>query len=326
MKAMVWTGYGPPEVLQMQEVETPVPEENEVRVRIHATTVTAGDCEMRTLRLPMFLGLPMRFYAGFFRPVRMTILGQEFAGEVESVGEKVTRFAAGDRVFGVPGFSLGGYAEYICVAESGSDAVLAAMPANLSYEQAAAVPFGGMESLHFLRKARVQSGEHVLVNGAGGSIGTFGVQLAKYYGAQVTAVDSAAKLDMLRSIGADQVVDYTQEDFTQRGESYDVIFDVIGKSPYAASLRALKPNGRYVLANPRLSHLARRLFSSPPGGRQVISATAVRTTEDLLFLKDLVEAGKLKTVIDRTYPLEQMVEAHKYVETGRKQGNLIVTI
>jgi NADPH:quinone reductase-like Zn-dependent oxidoreductase len=326
MKAIVWTRYGPPEVLQLQEVETPVPEENEVRVKIHATTVTAGDCEVRGLKLPLWLRLPMRAYAGFRRPVRLTILGQEFAGEVESVGKEVTRFAAGDQVFGAPGFSLACYAEYIRLPEAGSDAVLAPMPSNMSYEQAAAVPFGAMEALHFLKKAQIRSGEQVLINGAGGSIGTFGVQLAKYYGAQVTAVDSAGKLDMLRSIGADDVVDFAREDFTNRGVEYDVIFDVIGKSPYAASLRSLKPKGRYLLANPQPSHLMRRLFSSQAGGRKVISGAAVRKTEDLLFLKELIEAGRLETVIDRTYPLEQMVAAHQYVETGQKQGNLIITV
>jgi NADPH:quinone reductase-like Zn-dependent oxidoreductase len=200
------------------------------------------------------------------------------------------------------------------------------MPASMSYEEAAAVPFGAMEALHFLKKAHIQSGEQVLINGAGGSIGTFGVQLTKYYGAQVTAVDSAAKLDMLGSIGADRVIDYTQEDFTRNGERYDVIFDVIGKSPYTGSLRSLTPNGRYVLANPRLSYLLRGLLRSKAGGRKVISGAAVRRTEDLLFLKEFIEAGSLKTVIDRTYPLEQMVEAHRYVESGQKLGNLIVTV
>ena len=326
MKAIVWTRYGPPEVLQLQEVETPVPKDNEVRVKIHATTVTAGDCEVRSLKMPLWLRLPMRVYAGLRRPVRLTILGQEMAGEVESVGKRVTRFKVGDPVFGAPGFGLGCYAEYICLPEAGEDAVLAAKPANMSFEEAAAIPFGGLEALHFLRKARIQEGEQILVNGGGGSIGTFGVQLAKYYGAEVTAVDSTAKLDMLRSIGADRVIDYTQADFTQSGETYDVIFDAIGKSPYGPSMQALKPNGRYVLANPRPSHLLRGLFSSTAGDKRVISGATVRKTEDLLFLKQLIEAGVLRTVIDRTYPLEQTAEAHRYVETGRKKGNLVITI
>jgi NADPH:quinone reductase-like Zn-dependent oxidoreductase len=326
MKAIVWTRYGSPDVLQLQQVETPVPKENEVRVRIRATTVTAGDAEVRSLSLPLWLRLPMRAYAGFFRPVRLTILGQEFAGDVESVGKQVTRFRVGDSVFGAPGFGLGCYAEYICVPEAGGDAVLAAKPANMSYEEAAAVPFGGMEALHFLRQAEIQHGEHVLINGAGGSIGTFGVQLAKYYGAEVTAVDSAGKLDMLRSIGADRVIDYRQEDFTLGGETYDVIFDVIGKSQYGRSMRSLRPNGRYVLANPRPSHVLRGLGSTVSGGKKVISGAAVRRTKDLLFLKGLIEAGAIQTVIDRTYPLEQMAEAHRVVEARGKLGNLIITV
>lgn len=326
MKAVVWTRYGPPEVLQLREVVTPIPKDDEVRVRIHATTVTAGDCEVRGLNMPLWLRLPMRAYAGLWKPVRLTVLGQELAGEVESVGRHVTRFKVGDPVFGTPGFGLGCYAEYICLPEAGDDAVLAAKPANISYDEAAAIPFGAMEALHFLRKARIEAGERILINGAGGSIGTFGVQIAKHHGAEVTAVDSAVKLDMLRSIGADRVVDYTQEDFTRSGETYDVIFDVIGKSPYAGSMRSLKPNGRYVLANPRPSHRLRGLFSTMGGGRKVISGSAVRKNEDLLFLKALIEAGVIRTVIDRTYPLEEMVEAHRYVETGEKQGNLIIAV
>jgi NADPH:quinone reductase-like Zn-dependent oxidoreductase len=326
MKAIVWTRYGPPEVLQLQEVETPVPQEDEVRVRIRATSVTAGDTEVRSLNMPLWLRLPMRAYAGLRRPVRLTILGQEFAGEIESVGAQVTRFKVGDSVFGAPGFGLGCYAEYICMPEAGEESVLAVQPANMSYEQAAAVPFGAMEALHFLRKAEVRSGEHILINGAGGSIGTFAVQLAKHYGAQVTAVDSGGKLEMLRSIGADQVVDYTREDFAEGPETYDVIFDVIGKSPYMRSMRALRPKGRYVLANPRPAHLLRGLFSSMTGDKRVIAGAAVRRTEDLLYLKELIEAGEVRTVIDRTYPLEEMAAAHRYVETGGKLGNLIITV
>lgn len=326
MKAIVWTRYGPPEALQLQEVETPVPKDDELRIKIRATTVTAGDVETRTLKLPMFLGLPMRLYVGIRKPVRVTILGQELAGEVESVGSAVTRFAVGDRVFAAMGFPLGGYAEYICLPEQAEDGVIGPMPTSMSYEEAAAVPFGGLEALHFLRKGEVRPGERVLINGAGGSIGTFGVQLAKHFGAEVTAVDSGPKLDMLRSIGAEHVIDYTQEDFTERGETYDVIFDVIGKSRYAGSMRSLKSGGRYLMANPRLSVLLRGLVSSRSGGKRVIAGAAARTAEDLQFLTELIEAGELRTVIDRTYPLEQAAEAHRYVETGAKQGNLILTV
>jgi NADPH:quinone reductase-like Zn-dependent oxidoreductase len=326
MKAIVWRRYGLPEVLQMQDVETPVPMDHEVRIKIMATTVTAGDCEMRTLKLPMFLGLPMRLYGGILRPTRIRILGQELAGEIESVGKDVARFKVGERVMAATGFRLGGYAEFICLPEESDDGVIGLMPTNTSFEEAAAVAFGGLEALHFLKKGKIQTGEKVLINGAGGSIGTFGVQLAKHYGAEVTAVDSGPKLDMLRSIGADRVVDYTLEDFTRSGQQYDVIFDVIGKSPFAGSMRSLRPNGRYLLANPRLSTLLRGLLGSRSDGKKVIAGAAVRRPEDLEFLRGLIEAGELKTVIDRTYPLEQMVEAHRYVETGQKAGNLIVTV
>lgn len=325
MKAAVWTAYGPPSVLQMREVETPIPKDNQVRIRIRATTVTAGDCEMRTLKLPLGLGLPMRFYVGLRKPVRLTILGQELAGDVEAVGAAVTRFRAGDRVMAFAGFRLGGYAEYICLPEQSDDSLMGPMPADASYEQAAALPFGALEALHFLKKAQIRRGDEVLINGAGGSIGTFGVQLAKHFGASVTAVDSAPKLEMLRSLGADQVIDYTREAYWESGQRYDVIFDVIGTGPYAQSIRALKPNGRFVLANPRLSNLLRRL-RRPGRGVRVVAGSAARPAEDLAFIAELMDAGQLKTVIDRTYPLEQIADAHEYVETGAKQGNLVVTV
>jgi NADPH:quinone reductase-like Zn-dependent oxidoreductase len=268
----------------------------------------------------------MRTYVGLRRPTRLTILGQELAGEIESVGKQVTRFKPGDQVFAGTGFEMGAYAEYICMAQDPEDGALALKPANMTYEQAAAVPGGGLEALHFLGQAEVQSGEKVLINGAGGSIGTMAVQLAKHYGAHVTAVDAAAKLDMLRSIGADIVIDYAREDFTRRGESYDVIFDVVGSSSPAASLGSLAQGGRYVVANPGLAHMLRGLGRSKADGKRVILGTASRTTQELVTLKELVEAGKLTSVIDRTYPLEQTAEAHKYVETGRKQGSVVVTV
>lgn len=326
MKAAVWTAYGPPSVLQMREVETPIPGPDELRIRIRATTVTAGDCEMRTLHLPMFLGLPMRLYVGLFKPMRMTILGQELAGEVESIGRRVTRFKAGDRVCAFTGFGLGGYAEFICLPETSKNSLIGLMPANAGYEQAAAIPLGGLEALHFIKQAGIQPGEAVLINGAGGSIGTFAVQLAKHFGAEVTAVDAAPKLDILRSIGSDHVLDYVQENYWEAGRRFDVIFDVIGTGPYTPSLEALNPGGRLLLANPRLSQLLRGQREARRRGKRVISGSASRTGHDLDFLSALMDAGQLTTVIDRTYPLERAAEAHAYVETGAKQGNLVITV
>jgi NADPH:quinone reductase-like Zn-dependent oxidoreductase len=326
LKAIVWTKYGPADGLQLKEVEKPVPGDNEVLIRIYATTVTAGDCEIRTLKIPFLYRLPMRIYVGLRKPERLTILGQELAGEIESVGKKVKLFKPGDRVFATTGFGMGAYAEYICLPEEPEEGALAIKPANMTYEEAAAVPTGGLEALHFLRKGNIQKGQKVLINGAGGSIGTFGVQLARYFGAEVTGVDSTGKLDALRSIGADQVIDYTREDFTKNGEPYDVIFDVVGKSPFSRSKKSLKQNGRYLLANPGLLQMIRGLWTSKTSSKKVIFGTASQKTEDLIFLKELIEAGKIKTVIDRCYPLEQTAEAHRYVEEGHKKGNVVITV
>jgi NADPH:quinone reductase-like Zn-dependent oxidoreductase len=328
MKAIVWTKYGPPDVLQLQEVEKPAPKEDEVLIRIYATTAFAGDCELRSLKLPIYYGLPLRLYNGLRKPTRITILGQELAGEIEAAGKDIKRFKEGDQVFGTPGFSMGAYAEYKCLPEEPGemDGVLAIKPANMSYEEAAAVPVGGLEALHYLRKGNIQKGQKVLINGAGGSIGTFAVQLAKYYGAEVTAVDSTGKLDMLRSIGADHVVDFTQEDFTKSGQAYDVIFDVVGKSSFSGSIRSLKQNGRYLMANPGLSQMVRGRWTSGISDKEVISGSVSYNTENLVTLKELIEAGKIKTVIDRRYPLEQTAEAHRYVETGNKKGNVVITV
>jgi NADPH:quinone reductase-like Zn-dependent oxidoreductase len=324
MKAIVCTAYGPPDVLQLTDVEKPVPADDEVLIRIAATTVTAGDCEIRGFNVPLWLWLPMRLFMGISRPRK--ILGQELAGQVEAVGENVTRFAPGDRVFATTGFNLGAYAEYICLPAEPGEGGLAAIPAGMTFEQAAAVPVGGLEALHFIRLGGTRPGEKVLVNGAGGSIGTIAVQLAKSAGAEVTAVDSADKADMLRALGADHVVDYTREDFTASGQTYDVILDVVGKSPFSRSLRSLNSNGRYLLANPRLSQMIRGPLISAAGDKKVIFGSARHTSEDLAHLGGLVEAGDLRVVIDRRYPLEGMAEAHRYVETGRKKGNVIITV
>jgi len=324
MKAVVWTKYGSPNGLQLEEVEKPIPKDNEILVKIHATTVTAGDCEMRTLKLPMGLGFIIRLYNGIRRPKRITILGQEFSGEVDEVGKDVTSFKKGDQVFGSSGFEMATYAEYKCVPEEG-EAVAAIKPSNMTFEEAATIPVGGFTALHFLRKGNIQSGQKVLINGAGGSIGTVGVQLAKHYGAEVTAVDSAGKLDMLRSIGADHVIDYTQVDFTKSGETYDVIFDVVGKASYSGSIKSLKENGFYLMGNPTISRMIRGLWTSR-GNKKVIGGSATPNSEDLIFLRDLIEDGKIRAVIDRRYPLGEIPNAHRYVETGQKTGNVVITV
>jgi NADPH:quinone reductase-like Zn-dependent oxidoreductase len=325
MKAIVCTKFGPPDVLQLQEVAKPAPKDNEVLIRIYVTTVTAADCELRSLKFPLLLQLLARIGFGFRGP-RKKILGQELAGEIEAVGKEVTRFRKGDQVFGWSGLRLGAYAEYTCLPEDG---VLDIKPSNMTYEEAAVLPVGGLDAVHFLRKGHIQSGQKVLINGAGGSIGTFAVQLARYFGAEVTAVDSTGKLDMLRSIGADQVIDYTQADFTKSGETYDVIFDVVGKSSFTRSVRSLTHNGRYLLGNSRLSQRVRGQWTSRRSSKQVIlwaARTASEYTEDFKFLTELIEAGKIHSVIDRCYPLEQTAEAHRYVDTGHKKGNVVITV
>jgi NADPH:quinone reductase-like Zn-dependent oxidoreductase len=326
MEAIIWTKYGPPDGLQLRELEKPTSKDNEVLIRVKASTVTAGDVETRSLNMPLWLAIPIRIFAGLTRPKRIPILGQELAGEVEAVGKDVKRFKPGDRVFGSTGFGFGGYAEYKCQKADSDDAVLAIIPEGVSYEEAAAIPTGALEALHFLRKADIQPGEQLLVNGAGGSIGTFGVQLAKYFGAEVTGVDSAEKLDLVRSLGADHVIDYAEEDFSQGEKKYDVILDVVGKDSFDRCIQALKPNGRYLMANPKPSLMMRGARISRNSDKQVISENAKRSAADLDYLVELVVEGKLKVVIDRMFPLEETAEAHRYVETGKKKGNVVITI
>jgi NADPH:quinone reductase-like Zn-dependent oxidoreductase len=328
MKAIVWTKYGPPDGLQLREIATPTPKDNEVLIKVHAATASQADTELRRLKLPLLFAIPLRIYIGIIKPTRITIPGTEFAGEIVSVGKEVTGYKPGDQVFGYTGLSMGTYAEYMCLAvePSGLAGVLGNKPVNMSYEEAAAAPFGGLEALHSLRKAKIQRGQKVLIVGAGGSIGTYSVQLAKYYGAEVTGVDKPGKLDMLRSIGADHVIDYTQEDFTKSGQTYDVILDTIGGSPFLGSLRSLNENGTYLNANPGLFGGVWMRWVSKSTSKRIITWTAGYTTDNLLALKELIEAGKIKPVIDRRYPLEQTAEAHRYVDTGQKKGNVVITV
>lgn len=328
MKAITWTKYGPPEVLQLRDIEKPVPKDNQMLVKVHATTVTAGDCEIRALKLAPYLRLPLRIFIGLIKPKRITLLGQEFAGVIEAVGKDVTKYKVGDQIFGTTGFGSGTYAEYIVLPEvpGDMDGALTMKPTNMSFEQAAALPTGGLEALHFLGKVDIQPGQKVLINGAGGSIGTIGLQLAKIKGAEVTAVDSGDKLDMLREIGVDNVLDYTKADFTRSGKTYDVIFDVVGKSHFKRSLEMLNENGSYLIANLKLADIIRAKRASKRTNKKIFLDVSKHSIDDLNHLKELVEAGKIKPVIDKTYPLEEIVEAHRYVESGRKKGNLVIIV
>lgn len=309
MKAVICTKYGPPEVLMIREITKPVPNDKELLVRIKATTAHIGDTKIRRFEpglgpLRDFFFKPiMRFMIGFRRP-RKEILGMEFAGDVEAVGSKVTKFRPGDRIFATTEFRFGTYAEYCCISEDG---VIAYVPANMSYREAAPVSNAGLTALINLRKANIQKGQQVLIYGASGSVGTYAVQIAKHLGAEVTGVCSTANLEMVRSLGADKVIDYTKEDFTERAEKYDVIFDAVGKIKYSKRKKALKRSGKY------LSSLA-------------LTGNIILKVEDLEFLKELCEKGKLRTVIDKIYSMDQIVEAHRYVDKGHKKGNVVVTV
>jgi NADPH:quinone reductase-like Zn-dependent oxidoreductase len=325
MKAILHTKFGPPDELQSKEVDKPAPRDNEVLIKIHATTVTSTDCNARNFTfVPKVFQLPARlFFFGIFRP-RINILGFDLAGEIEAVGKDVKRFKEGDQVFGTPGIAFGAHAEYTCMPEDG---VLTIKPTNMAWEEAASVFLGAHTALFFLRdKGNIQVGQKILIYGASGSIGTFAVQLAKYFGAEVTGVCSTTNLEMVKSLGADKVIDYTKEDFTRSGETYDLIFDTVGKTSFSRCKSSLKPKGIFLAALMGLPEIVQIIWTSMTGGKKVKGGVAVERVEDLDFFKDLIEAGKLKPVIDRCYPLEQTAEAFRYVEKGHKKGNVVITI
>jgi NADPH:quinone reductase-like Zn-dependent oxidoreductase len=309
MKAIVCTKYGPPEVLQLKEVEKPVPRDNEVLVKVYATTVARGDTRVRSFTVPVWQWLPARIYLGIRKPKR-AILGMELAGEIESVGRDVTRFKKGDRVFSFVGFGFGAYAEYKCLPENGARAeegLVALKPVNMTFEEAAAATGGALTALRYMRSGHIWPGQKVLIYGASGCLGTFAVQLAKHFGAEVTGVCSGANLELVKSLGADKVIDYTTTDFAESGEKYDFIFDAVAKASRSRSKRSLKKGGIFLSAHD--DH-----------------GSAVIKTEDLDFLKELIEAGKIKSAIDRTYPLELIAEAHHYVDQGHKKGSVVITV
>ena len=308
MRAVVCTKYGPPEVLKLTEVDKPVPKDDEVLIKVYATTCHVGDTRIRAFRVPFWQRLPARIFLGIRKP-KKDILGMELAGVIEKAGKDVAQFKAGDLVYGSCGFSFGAYAEYKCLPAEGADdkqGWVARKPAGMSFGEAAAVPNGGITALAVLRKANIRSGQKVLIYGASGSVGTFAVQLARHFGAEVTGVCSTANLEMVKALGADRVVDYTREDFTQSGRTYDLVFDAVGKIPPASRRKALKKSGIYL-----------DVMRDSGGGIK---------TEDITLLKGLVEAGKLKSVIDRSYPLEDIIEAHRYVDQGHKKGNVVITV
>jgi NADPH:quinone reductase-like Zn-dependent oxidoreductase len=323
LKAIVYKQYGPPEVLNLAEVEKPTPKEDEVLVKVTTTTVTVADSRVRSFTVPPSYWIPARITLGIRGP-KQTILGAELAGEVEAVGKDVTRFKVGDQVFASTlEYGFGAYAEYICLPEDG---LVALRSEDLTPEEAATLPIGGRTALYYLRAANIQPGQKVLIYGASGSVGTFAVQLAKHFGAEVTGVCSTANLELVRSLGADKVIDYTREDFTQNGETYDVVFDAVGKAPYTGSLRSLKEGGAYLQAVAAPGISLRMWLTGLTSSKKLVGGGPPPNPEELVTLQELVEAGKVKPVIDRRYPMDQIVEAHRYVDKGHKVGNVVITM
>ena len=317
MKAIVYTQYGSPTVLQLKEVSMPTPKDHEVRIRIRATAVNSGDCRLRKAD-----PFGVRFFFGLMKPNK-NILGSVFSGEIESVGKDVTLYKAGDEVFGSTGMSFGAYGEYICLPEGG---IFSVKPTGLSHAEAAAIPFGGTTALHFLRKANIKKGQKVLIIGASGAVGTSAVQLAAYFGAEVTAVCGPSGVDMVKSIGASKVIDYTREDFTKSTETYDVIYDTVGKESYTRCLSRLGGTGILILGASGMAGMINGLSTTMTSKRKVITGVTSQKAADVSFLKAVIELGKLKPVIDRMYSLSQMVAAHTYVDGGHKKGNVAIVM
>lgn len=323
MKTLVCTKYGSPDVVKIREAEKPVPKDNEVLIRIKAATITAGDDRLRGGKIPPLVWLPMRLVMGLTR-LRQPVLGITLAGEIEAVGKGVTKFRVGDEVFGSAGDAMGTHAEYICLPEDG---ILTLKPAELSFEEAVAITFGGLSALHFLKKGGIKAGQKVLIYGASGAVGCAAVQLARHFGAEVTGVCSTANLELVKSLGASRVIDYKKEDFSRMGERYDIIFDTVGKSPFSRTLKCLEPDGFYLRAvHLQLGPLLQGAWAGLTTNKRVIGGVAAESTESLNLLKELVEAGSYRAIIDKIYPMEEAVQAHRHVDGGHKRGSVVITM
>ena len=323
MKAVVCTKYGPPEVLQVAEIEKPIPKDNEVLIKIHATTVSAADYRVRSFDVPASFWLPAKLALGFRRP-RKSVLGMELSGEIEDIGKNVMTFKKGDKVFAATLQSFGGYAEYICIAEDGPIVI---KPTVLTYEEAAAIPIGARTAFHYLKKiAEIKPDQKVLIYGASGSVGTYAIQLAKYFGAEVTGVCSTSNLEMVKSLGADKVIDYTKRNFTEAFETYDIMFVTVDKCPFTACKKSLHKNGVYLNIGRPIPSLRMIWAAVTSGIKVVVGKTAPETAEALFILKCIIEQRKLKPIIDQNYSLDQIVEAHRYVDIGHKKGNVVISI
>jgi NADPH:quinone reductase-like Zn-dependent oxidoreductase len=330
MKAVVYSKYGSPDVLQLTDIEKPLLKDNEILIRVHATSVNFGDMMARNYKaisprqfnMPFLIWLIAKISFGLNQP-KITILGNEFAGEVEAVGSNVKRFKPGDQVFGYSGERMGAYAEYLCMPENG---ILAKKPTNMTFEEVAGVPYGALMALSLLRRANIKPGQKVLINGASGGIGSAAVQIAKSMGAEVTGVCSTSKVEFVKSLGVAKVIDYTKEDFTQNGETYDLIFDILGRSSIPRCKSSLKPKGIHLFASFKMKQLFQMLGTSRSGGKKVICAFGPGSVDDLNSIKEMIEEGKIKPFIDKCYPMEHTAEAHSYVEQGHKKGNVVIRV